>query len=151
MTAGVELGESMRQCPYCGAEYDDSTAECPLDRSCLDAALLNSAGVESDFRITWPGKISLIGGLVGNGAIVAICLPFLLLPRTAILGGMDWAGPGIVIAIAFCTLIASLPTALVSFRSCSRWVSLAGLLLSVSPWPLSLLLVNSIAVLRGLN
>jgi hypothetical protein len=62
---------------------------------------------------------------------------------------MAWAG--CVIAIAFGAFIVGLPSALVSFRSCSRWVSLTGLLLSVSPWPLSLVLLYGIAAVRGLH
>jgi hypothetical protein len=149
MRAGVDWVESMSQCPYCGGECDDSALECPVDRTSLDAALLNSAGSESDFRITPAGKISLAAGLIGNGAIVVLFIPFLLLSRGAIIGSSSWAIAGI--AIACCTFIAGLPTALVSLRSCSRWVSLLGLLLSVSPWPLSLLLVNLIAAVRGLH
>ena len=139
----------MRQCPYCGAEYDDSALECRFDGTCLDATLLNSGAPESSFRITPLGKISFIAGLVGNGAAAALCLPLLWLPRGGIIRGSTWAVGGIV--IAFFTFIAGLPTALVSFRTCSRWVVLTGLLLSVSPWPLSLLLVNLIATLRGLH
>lgn len=139
----------MRRCPYCGRECDDSASECPLDRTSLVVSALSSAASESTFRITPVGKISLSAGLVGNGAIIALSLPFLVLPRGAIVGGASWAAPGIV--VASCVFIAGLPTALVSFRSCSRWVSITGLLLSVSPWPLSLLLVNLIAAIRGLN
>lgn len=139
----------MRLCPYCGRECDDSALECPLDRTSLVVSASNSAVSESTFRITPAGKISLSAGLVGNGAIVVLCLHFLFLPRGATIGNASWAAPGI--AVASCVFVAGLPTALASFRSCSRWVSITGLLLSVSPWPLSLLLVNLFAVIRGLN
>lgn len=139
----------MRQCSYCGSEYDDSALKCPLDGTSLDASATNSTAPESSFRITPAGKISFIAGLVGNGAIVVICLSLLILPRGAIVRGATWSVP--TIAIASCVFIAGLPTALVSFRRCSRWVSLTGLLLSVSAWPLSLLLVNLITTLRDLH
>jgi hypothetical protein len=124
-------------------------AECPLDRTCLDPAVLNSTASETGLRITPVGKISLTAGLLGNGGIIVICLQLLKVPRGGAVQPMSEAG--CVIAIAFCAFIAGLPSALVSFRSCSRWVSLAGLLLSVSPWPLSLVLLYLIAAVRGLH
>ena len=139
----------MRQCPYCGRDCDDSALECPLDHTSLNATALSSPGSESAFRITPAGKLSLSAGLVGNGAIVVLCLPLLVLHRGASVSGTSWAGPGIIVAI--CTVIPGLPGALLSFRSCSRWVSLTGLILSVSPWPLALLLVNLFVTVHGLH
>jgi hypothetical protein len=133
----------MRQCPYCGRECDDSALECPIDRTSLDTSALDTG-----FKITLSGKISLIAGIMGNGAIVMFCGPMTMLLPGPIFGRKSWAGSGII--VAFCTLIAGLPSALVSFRTCSRWVSITGLLLSVSPWPVLLLLVYLIAALRGL-
>jgi hypothetical protein len=139
----------MRQCAYCGRECEDSALECPLDHTSLVPSASNSAASESTFRINPAGKLSLSAGLVGNGAAVVLCLPLLILHPGAVVGAASWASPGIIVAI--CTVIPGLTGALFSFRSCSRWVSVTGLLLSVSPWPLSLLLVNLIATIHGLH
>jgi hypothetical protein len=124
-------------------------AECPLDRTCLDPAVLNATGPDSGFRITPVGKISLTAGLLGNGGVVVICLQLLAVPRGGAVHPTLWAGW--VMGISFCAFLVGVPSALVSFWSCSRWVSIAGLLSSVSPWPLSLVLLYGIAAVRGLQ
>lgn len=136
----------MNKCPYCGAEYSDGVAECATDH----AQLVTPAREDClSSRGPIAGKISIGVGIIGNGILVLSCLPFFAIPRGTGIRPMSWAM--LVAFIAVCTLAVGLPSALISFRSSRRRVSITALVLSITPWPLAVLLLRAIAAVCGLE
>jgi hypothetical protein len=101
------------------------------------------------FKIPASGKIALVTGILGNGIVIAYSLPFFAVPRGSGIRPMGWAA--LMFLIAFWTLIVGLPFSLISFKSCSKRVSIISLLLSLTPLPLASTLLHLIAAICGLE
>ena len=100
-------------------------------------------------KIPPSGMMALIAGVLGNGVVIAYAIPFLTLAPGTSIRPMAWAA--LMFLVALVTLIVGLPSALISFFSCSKRVGIAGLLLSLTPLPLASVLLHLIAKICGLE
>ena len=102
---------------------------------------------KSFLKIPLFGKIALATGILSNGVVIALSIPFFAVPHGSGIRPMAWAA--FMFMIAFWALVVGLPSSIISFRSCSRRVSIVSLILSLSPLPLAVLLLHSIATICG--
>lgn len=98
-------------------------------------------------KIPWSGKITLMIGILGNLTNISLILPFLTLPRGAETRPMMWSA--LVSLVSLVTFIIGLPAALISSKTCRPSVSLTGAILSLTPYPLTLILIRIIQAVVG--
>jgi hypothetical protein len=109
------------------------------------------ANIAAFLKIPLLGRISLGAGFIGNGLVILSCLLFFDAPHDSSIRTFEAGWALFIDFVAACTLVLGLPSALISFKSCSRRVSIAGLLLSLAPLPIALILMNIIAAVTHLQ
>ena len=98
-------------------------------------------------KIPLSGRIALGVGIGSNGLVIVFCIPFLAVAGGSGIRPMGWAA--LMCMIAFWAFVVGVPSSLISFRSCGRRLSILSLLLSITPLPLSMILLHSLAAICG--